>query len=717
MSAPAMQSLFRLLARHEGHHDDEGEEDGHLEAGETEHHDDHKHGPDRQWANRNHLLSHVFMATVVLVFAIRLSTALYQSWQRRQRTRAAVPLRQASSQHASEKLTTIARSILASATLVASTTLKLPSIRLPAIPLGQVIFLGLYSAFVAGLLSYRVVKHDETYAERIGFRGALISIPQVPVVYVLATRAQIPGLRYLLGGSYKDLIWFHRWVSRIFIGSVTVHAVAFFAQWAPAHFLSKELEIVPYVKWGIVAWVIMLWTVLSSLLPLRKLSYEFFVIQHTVCAFLCLWLMWLHVPGHHRRSVEMAVGLIVVDWVSRVVTAIYMNVSWKSQWGNCTGYNIGHKMTLEAVGKDMTVVTLHNAGNVSFQAGQSIDLWMPMFAFQSPHPFTILPPLKDARSCQCPRIQLALKTKTGFTAKLNNLARASQNIGNDGFRAFVLNKEGRSPPLDKHDTLVLVSSSTGASFSAAVAEKILAAPESHVRKIKLLMIGREKAVLHYYRTRIKAATEAAINQGVAVSLEVAITGRTYQNLDAEAMGSSDSLGSLLSSHDGDASEGEEGPAEEFKLKPSVMKGPPPSLHLKPMKPMKAHASPLLPLTPYTATSTVFSPGSSGFDANDEDIEARKASVDTARSSLDMDLDELGVSVAGTCEVIESYGRPSVSSFIRAAISSPCSGAVSVCGGEELVADVRTAVARINISRAKVGQEACYLHVEGFSAGS
>ncbi|KAL5628395.1 hypothetical protein BROUX41_003143 [Berkeleyomyces rouxiae] len=716
MSALAAQSFFRLLARHEGHHHDEAEEPQ-PESGELAHHEAHTHNPDRQWAHRNHFLGHLFTSTVMLVLVIRLAAALYQSWSRRRRTHATAPLRQPSSQPVLEKIATANRSLLASLTLAVSATLKIRSFKLPVVPLGQILFVAVYCAFVAGLLSYRVVKHDETYAERIGFRGALISVPQVPIVYVLATRVQIPGLRYVLGGSYKDLIWFHRWVSRVFIGSVTVHAVAFFVQWAPAHFLSTELEIVPYVKWGIVAWAIMLWTVVSSLLPLRKLSYEFFVIQHTICAFLTLWLMWLHVPGHHRRSIEMAVGLIVIDWVSRFITAVYMNISWKSQWGQCAGYNFGHKMTLEAVGKDMTEVTLHNAGAISFQAGQSIDIWMPMFPLQSPHPFTILPPTKDARACQCPRIQLALKTKTGFTAKLNDLARATRNDGSDrGFRAFVMNKEGRSPPLDKHDTVVLVSSSTGASFSAAVVEKILAAPESHVRRIKLLMIGREKSVLNYYRTRITTAVETAVNQGVTVSLEVALTGRTYQNLETEANGSTDSLGSLLSNHDGNMSE-EDDAEKEPKPKPKSgpSKGPPPSLLLKPMK---AQVSPLIPLTPYTATSTVFSPGSPGFDTNDDaDIEARKVSAETARSSLDMDLDELGVTIAGACEVTESYGRPSVALFINTALSGPCTGAVSVCGGPELVADVRTTVARINTSRATYAQESCYLHVEGFSTGS
>ena len=118
--------------------------------------------------------------------------------------------------------------------------------------LGRVLFLTCYWSVIVCLMTNKAVVHDAYYWERIGFRNAGVSVTQVPLVYLLASKSSL--VCSIVGSSHERLNWLHRWVSRTLLLTVTVHGGFFMAEWVRADFVKLELEMMPMVKYGIGAW-------------------------------------------------------------------------------------------------------------------------------------------------------------------------------------------------------------------------------------------------------------------------------------------------------------------------------------------------------------------------------------------------------------------------------------------------------------------------------
>jgi hypothetical protein len=101
------------------------------------------------------------------------------------------------------------------------------------------------------MLTYKAIIHDAEYYERIGFRTAWISLSQVPLIYLLSSKASL--IAFLAGSSYERLNWLHRWVARTVLITVTIHGGFFIGEWMKADFFWTELRIMPMVKYGIYA--------------------------------------------------------------------------------------------------------------------------------------------------------------------------------------------------------------------------------------------------------------------------------------------------------------------------------------------------------------------------------------------------------------------------------------------------------------------------------
>ena len=118
---------------------------------------------------------------------------------------------------------------------------------------GRILFLACYWAVIVFMMTSGAVVDDAYYYERIGFRNAWISVTQVPLVYLLASKSSLIGR--VVGMSHERLNWLHRWVSRTLLVTVTVHGGFFMREWVRADFVELEIRMMPMVKYGIGAWV------------------------------------------------------------------------------------------------------------------------------------------------------------------------------------------------------------------------------------------------------------------------------------------------------------------------------------------------------------------------------------------------------------------------------------------------------------------------------
>lgn len=396
---------------------------------------------------------------------------------------------------------------------------------LALVPLGKIITILLYASLIAILITWKSIDHDDLYLERLGFRAAWVSTTQTTLCFLLAARTNPIGL--ILGGSYERINWLHRWASRVFFASVTLHGAFFTAEWLAASFFWTELQTVAIVKWGIFAWFTLLWMVVSSLIPIRRWKYEFFVVQHIVSAVLLLVMLLLHVPEHHHFSVWCAFAAFVYDVVTRSANPLWRNIrlrmpaSAAAAFGKIPRY--AFKARVEAVDEDLTLVTVQG---VSFRwtPGQHVLIWSPTFRRQSPHPFTICgvpDPTTDSQD-----IQLVVKTKKGFTHQLNQWARRQEEIVQDcDMRVLLAGPYGSVPDWKQCASLVLISGSTGGTFTTPMLEDILCSKDTGcLRSVTSVYVVRKKAHSAVYLRQLARVLPLAKALGVAVHVEVAITG-------------------------------------------------------------------------------------------------------------------------------------------------------------------------------------------------
>lgn len=523
-------------------------------------------------------------------------------------------------------------------------------------PLRKALIITTYTLFVTFLVTYKSIKHDGTFHERIAFRAAWITTTQTSLPFLLAARYNPIGL--VLGTSYERINWLHRWASRVFIATATVHGGFFVVEWLEADFFWEELRTVSMVKWGLAAWFVLLWTLVSTFVPMRRWRYEFFVFQHIVSIVLLLGFLVLHVPEHHLFSTWCAVGVFVYDVITRSANPLWRNIRLRMPSGVFGKVSrFAHQAEVTAIDSELTTVTIRNVG-FSWTPGQHVLIWTPSFWKQSPHPFTIASiPTAEPTSQD---IQLTLKTKSGFTKTLNEFAR--QGGGDGNVKLCLTGPFGSVPNWRQYDSLVLIATFTGGSFITPILEDLIASQAPGcVRRISALYIVRRKAHIEPYMQRISKVISRAKGMGMSVRIEAAVTQSSSRAPDPDDNPTDESRERLISSSDQASLRGDSVELERLSLE--------------------------------SATSST-----SG------------RSDQLLKEEVNMALND-GYTYDSSSFATESQGRPDVAAFMRTAVGNvPGNIAVAVCGGAPVERVVKRTVAAFRRERAAEGTD-IMLHVE------
>ncbi|KAF5611214.1 ferric-chelate reductase [Fusarium subglutinans] len=534
-----------------------------------------------------------------------------------------------------------------------SRVFRLP-VRSATLPVRKTIVVVAYTAFVAGLVTYKSIHHDTNFHERIAFRAAWITATQTSLPFLLAVRVNPIGL--LLGTSYERLNWYHRWASRIFFASATIHGGFFAWEWLAASFFWTEIKTVKMVLPGIGAWFILAWTVASTLPFFRRMKYELFVVQHIISVVLLLVFLVLHVPDHHLFSIWCAVGVFAYDVVTRSANPIWRNLRLRVSANASVRY--AYDASIQAVDDELTTMTIRNVG-FKWKPGQHVLIWLPTFRWETPHPFTIANiPDSEGKSQD---VQLTIKTKTGLTRDLNDWARRTGMRGDNGsMRVMLAGPFGAVPNWKQFENVVLIAASTGGSFTTPVLEDLLLTQSPGcVRKINALYIVRRKAHAEPYLQRISRVLSRAKEMGISVNVQVAAT-----------------RGGTVS----DAILRDNANASRERLIDEPTRGP------------------SVELERFSIDSSASS--ESGSSGREEQL---------LKEEMDMDFDGAHASA-----IEHTEGRPEIATFIRTAVGSvPGNVAVAVCGGDAIEKVVKTSVASMERERSRngVGVGDIYLHVE------
>ncbi|KAK5659778.1 hypothetical protein OQA88_989 [Cercophora sp. LCS_1] len=523
-------------------------------------------------------------------------------------------------------------------------------------PLGRVIALLIYWAIIIYMMAAGAIVKDAFFWERIGYRNAWVAIMQVPLMYLLASKCNVLG--FIAGTSHERLNWLHRWVARTIFVTASVHGWHFWTEWERANFVAIQLRMMPMIKYGLAAWGILLWSLVASFAPLRRLGYEFFVFQHIASAIVFLWLLYEHVPPAAQYNVWFAIAGLCFDRVCRTGLLLWQNIKVLPNKGRCQGgQKIGHQAQIRAVGDSITVMTIKDV-HFKWRAGQHLYLWMPTVGPLEAHPYTIACAHQLPETCICNSIQLVIRKHKGFSQRIHNLAAKAQVAGKKQLlTVFVSGPFGTPPRWDIYETLVLISASTGASFTLPILESVLRTDKTNcAKRIHFLLTARQGEEIDFYVRRLHELIERAKDVGIEFLVHIAVT---------------------------------------------------------------RGSSPEVSRQNTTEIQTVESQAafSSGTNLGVKEKTDETAPVDVERSASTTPRHRLSNASADS-HVHHLSTRPDVEAFIRSPVeASGGETSVVVCGGPSLVARVRNCVASLSDERAVhkgTGAQGIQLHVEEYS---
>ncbi|KAI0110424.1 ferric reductase like transmembrane component-domain-containing protein [Nemania sp. FL0031] len=516
-------------------------------------------------------------------------------------------------------------------------------------PLGRVLAMLVYWSIIIYMMVHGAIIKDVLFWERIGYRNAWVTVTQVPLLYLLASKTNMIGL--IIGTSHERLNWLHRWVARTMFVTATVHGFHFWSEWVYYDIVEAELQtlstIVPY---GLGAWGILLWMTITSFKPFRSMAYEFFVIQHILAAIIFLYVVYVHVPASARYNVWFAIAAISFDRVCRFILFVWQNLKFEPKKTCCRGrQRFGHQTQLTAIGNSMTVLTITDV-HFEWSAGQHLYLWIPRIGLLEMHPYTIATSHPLPGTCICNSIQLVVRSHNGFSKRLNQFAQKAESSGKKGTtRSFVLGPYGRPPRWDIFETLILISASTGASFTLPILESLLESKDTYcTRRVNFVLAAKQGEEVGFYLNRLHEAIDKAESIGIDLTVHIAVTGNgQLETLNSRTVTSDTHL-------------------EKEKL------------------------------------------------LGNGDTATRAEATSTARSSPRKRLSQNSVD----SHIFHSATRPNVAGFIREAVEATGGETgVVVCGGQSLVAQVRTSVAKLSDERGVhkgTGAQGIHLYVEEYS---
>lgn len=524
-------------------------------------------------------------------------------------------------------------------------------------PLGRVLLLLAYWAVIVYMMTDEAIIHDYYFWERIGFRNAWVTVTQVPLLYLLASKTNV--IAFISGTSYERLNWLHRWVARTMFVTATVHGFHFWTYWSQTGILDDYLTWMPMIKYGLGAWGILLWMVLTSFKPLRAMAYEVFVVQHIITAVLFLWVVYVHIPVSAQYNVWFAVAAICFDRAFRLGLLLWQNVKSKPNQSRCKGgRRFGHLTQITAIGESMTVLTIKDV-HFQWRTGQHLYLWLPRVGPFEAHPYTIASAHQMPETCICNSIQLVIRAHGGFSKRLNAYARRVRGSEkeNRALTAFVAGPYGQPPRWDVFETLVLISASTGASYTLPILEGVLSSTATIcTKRVDFLLSARRGEEIGFYLDRLHEAFAKAAESGIELSVHIAVTGSGQLEAISRSISSSNSA-----------------------LIPRDTK----------------ESGEVIRMATREKTTDVEAGTSSGCCA------ARNRLSNTSTES----------------HIQHSATRPDIPQYIRNAVEATGGETgVVVCGGPSLVAQVRTSVAKLSDERAVhkgTGAQGIHLHVEEY----
>ena len=548
---------------------------------------------------------------------------------------------------------------------------------------------------------YKYDTFDQWSWEDIAYRCGCVALSQLPLVFLLAGKQNI--ISYLTGTSYERLNWLHRWVARILWMTVTIHMGFWFRSWARYNYIVTKLKTDYLTQTGFASWVILTAILLTSFYPMRKLSYEIFVLLHLLLFSGLVGAIYLHTEFGFGY-IWVCVGIFFLDRILRIFATFWANFSFlhrgrRGLWAN--------QATFTSLPGNVTRISIDQPV-ITWKPGQHMFLSCHSIVPLQSHPFTASSLPSDGK------LEFLVQAQRGGTRRFHRWASKYHRLPQSESVAPIERKYvglegpyGRHRPLQQFDSIVLFAGSTGATFTMPLMRDIVRRwkiePSRTVTKvIKFIWVVKSKDRLCWFEEQIQQAlgdVAEVRSSNPALYLDVGIYVTCDEKLEPTESGSPYSP----PSH----GEAEIAPSQTYTTANEEKKK---DLDQK-----------------FNATEISSSSSSSDGCAPDDGCCCKKAvdedgiqpvcccrrEVSSSRSTLSTYSEKSPIQ-----QLKMHTGRPKVRPLIRRVLEeAEGESAVIVCGPKGLQDDVRRSVVYLSDERAVhkgTGAQGVYLHVEGFS---
>ncbi|RLV92257.1 putative ferric reductase transmembrane component [Spathaspora sp. JA1] len=327
-------------------------------------------------------------------------------------------------------------------------------------------------------------------ADRTGIVGTAI----MPLVFLFAGRNNF--LQWICGFNYQTFLCYHRHLARVMFMLIVIHSVNFTI--LEKDYFASDMQ-QTYFYWGVIATIVGGLMLIQSILFLRRINYELFLIVHIVLAAFWVAGSWVHMVDFGYGCIFFpAIAVWCFDRLVRLVRLFYFGFP---------------EVNLQLVADETIKLTIPKPKHWPIIPGGHAFIYFmkPRYFWQS-HPFTFTSSVQEDNN-----IVMYIKLKGGVTHSLYKLLNKSPGK-TVNMRVGVEGPYGESTPAKYADKAVFIAGGNGIPGIYSEISDI-ASRSSKERKsvLKLIWVIREYKSLVWFHEELMKLKDTNIDTTVYVT--------------------------------------------------------------------------------------------------------------------------------------------------------------------------------------------------------
>lgn len=327
-------------------------------------------------------------------------------------------------------------------------------------------------------------------ADRTGIMGTML----LPLLILIGGRNNF--LQWLTRWKFSTFIMYHRWIGRIIVALVFVHAMCYTYMEMSEY---KEFMKENYIIWGTLAVTSGGLICFQGMLFLRRRFYEVFLVLHILLAALFVAGAWRHMDTF--RYMEWMYAAVSVWSLDRFVRLVRM-------------FSFGApKAQITLLADDcLRVVVPKPSYWPSVPGGHAWVYFCHSWYFWQSHPFTFLDSTVEKNN-----IVFVLKTKKGATHYITKVL-SKRPDRTMTMRVIVEGPYGEPCRVEHHDNAVFVAGGNGIpGIFSEVYDMAVRSTDNNKQRLKLIWILRELLTIEWVWEELHALRSTKIQATIYVT--------------------------------------------------------------------------------------------------------------------------------------------------------------------------------------------------------